>query len=77
MRKARVLTAEGRSGFRPSDIARKGVPQGRHAHGLLARGRNVIENFLPGWTDVVMRVIRGNLGRRSGGTAVAPAGAQA
>ena len=72
-----VVTVLERDAFPQSDIARKGVPQGRHAHGLLARGRNVIENFLPGWTDVVMRVIRGNLGRRSGGTAVAPAGAQA
>ena len=40
--------------FRGSDIPRKGVPQGRHAHGLLARGRNVIENFFPGWTDEVV-----------------------
>jgi 2-polyprenyl-6-methoxyphenol hydroxylase-like FAD-dependent oxidoreductase len=30
------------------------VPQGRHAHGLLARGRSVIENFFPGWTDEVV-----------------------
>ncbi|MDI1263822.1 MAG: monooxygenase, partial [bacterium] len=26
----------------------------RHAHGLLARGRAVIENFFPGWTDEVV-----------------------
>jgi hypothetical protein len=37
-----------------SDVPRKGVPQGRHAHGLLARGRSVIENFFPGWTDEVV-----------------------
>ena len=36
-----------------TDVPRKGVPQGRHAHGLLARGRSVIENFFPGWTDEV------------------------
>jgi hypothetical protein len=40
--------------FRHSDVPRKGVPQGRHAHGLLARGRSVIENFFPGWTDEVV-----------------------
>ena len=30
---------------------RKGVPQGRHAHGLLARGREVLEQFFPGFTQ--------------------------
>jgi 2-polyprenyl-6-methoxyphenol hydroxylase-like FAD-dependent oxidoreductase len=37
-----------------TDVSRKGVPQGDHAHGLLARGRNVIEAFFPGWTDEVV-----------------------
>lgn len=37
-----------------TDRPRKGVPQGRHAHGLLARGRAVIEGFFPGWTDEVV-----------------------
>ena len=27
---------------------RKGVPQGRHTHGLLARGREVLEQLFPG-----------------------------
>ena len=49
-----VVTVLERDGFPQSDIARKGVPQGRHAHGLLARGRNVIESFFPGWTDEVV-----------------------
>jgi 2-polyprenyl-6-methoxyphenol hydroxylase-like FAD-dependent oxidoreductase len=43
-----------RDSFPASDIPRKGVPQGRHAHGLLARGREVIEEFFPGWTDEVV-----------------------
>ena len=30
------------------------VPQGRQAHGLLSRGRKVIENFFPSWTDEVV-----------------------
>ena len=30
------------------------MPQGRHAHGLLARGGAVIEEFFPGWTNEVV-----------------------
>jgi flavin-dependent dehydrogenase len=37
-----------------ADVPRKGVPQGRHGHGLLARGRDVIESFFPGWSDEVV-----------------------
>jgi hypothetical protein len=29
---------------------RKGVPQGRHAHALLSRGREILEDFFPGLT---------------------------
>jgi 2-polyprenyl-6-methoxyphenol hydroxylase-like FAD-dependent oxidoreductase len=32
-------------------VARRGVPQGRHAHGLLARGREALEELFPGLTD--------------------------
>jgi 2-polyprenyl-6-methoxyphenol hydroxylase-like FAD-dependent oxidoreductase len=49
-----TVTVLERDAFPVSDIPRQGVPQGRHAHGLLARGRNVIENFFPGWTDEVV-----------------------
>jgi 2-polyprenyl-6-methoxyphenol hydroxylase-like FAD-dependent oxidoreductase len=49
-----VVTVLERDTFPLSDVPRKGVPQGRHAHGLLARGRAVIENFFPGWTDEVV-----------------------
>lgn len=49
-----VVTVLERDNFPVSDVARKGVPQGRHAHGLLARGRAVIEDFFPGWTDEVV-----------------------
>lgn len=31
-------------------VARKGVPQATHAHGLLARGREIIESLCPGFT---------------------------
>ena len=33
---------------------RKGVPQGRHAHGLLARGREVLEQLFPGFTEAIV-----------------------
>jgi 2-polyprenyl-6-methoxyphenol hydroxylase-like FAD-dependent oxidoreductase len=48
------VTVLERDAFPLSDDPRKGVPQGRHAHGLLARGRDVIEEFFPGWTDEVV-----------------------
>lgn len=31
-------------------VDRKGVPQGEHSHGLLARGRQVLEGLFPGFT---------------------------
>jgi 2-polyprenyl-6-methoxyphenol hydroxylase-like FAD-dependent oxidoreductase len=49
-----AVTVLERDTFPVADIPRKGVPQGRHAHGLLARGRTVIEDFFPGWTDEVV-----------------------
>ena len=48
------VTVLERDVFPADDIPRKGVPQGRHAHGLLARGCDVIESFFPGWTDEVV-----------------------
>ena len=32
-------------------VARRGVPQGRHAHAILAAGRRRIEAWFPGITD--------------------------
>jgi len=34
---------------------RKGVPQGRHAHGLLARGGEVLEQLFPGLTEEMVQ----------------------
>jgi 2-polyprenyl-6-methoxyphenol hydroxylase-like FAD-dependent oxidoreductase len=34
---------------------RKGVPQGRHAHALLAAGREALEGFFPGLTDKLVQ----------------------
>jgi flavin-dependent dehydrogenase len=33
---------------------RRGVPQGRHVHVLLARGRAVLEQHFPGFTEEVV-----------------------
>jgi 2-polyprenyl-6-methoxyphenol hydroxylase-like FAD-dependent oxidoreductase len=41
--------------FPETPTARKGLPQGRHAHVLLGRGRGVIERFLPGLTGELAR----------------------
>lgn len=30
---------------------RRGAPQGRHAHGLLAKGQEILEDFFPGFTQ--------------------------
>src|SRR5262245_44253665 len=49
-----VVTVLERHTIPLTDIPSKGAPQGRHAHGLLSRGRNVIEHFFPGWTDAVV-----------------------
>src|SRR5262245_39180415 len=35
--------------------ARQGVPQARHAHALLERGRGVMERLLPGLTEALIR----------------------
>jgi 2-polyprenyl-6-methoxyphenol hydroxylase-like FAD-dependent oxidoreductase len=58
-----TVTVLERDTFPVSDVPRKGVPQGRHAHGLLARGRYVIEHFFPGWTDEVVAAggVRGDI----------------
>ncbi len=38
-----------------ADDGRRGVPQGRHLHGLLARGAEVIEELFPGVLDDMVR----------------------
>jgi 2-polyprenyl-6-methoxyphenol hydroxylase-like FAD-dependent oxidoreductase len=40
-----------RDGLPSEAIPRKGVPHGRHAHGLLARGREALEELFPGLTE--------------------------
>ncbi len=44
---------------------RKGIPQGRHVHGLMARGRTIIEALFPGITDELMSLgaIPANMGK--------------
>ena len=44
-----------RDHFPETPTARKGLPQGRHVHVLLERGRGVLERFLPGLTDELVR----------------------
>ena len=44
-----------RDRFPETPAARKGLPQGRHAHGLLERGRQTLERLLPGLTEELVR----------------------
>lgn len=53
------LTLLDRDHLPPPGEQRKGVPQGRHAHGLLARGRTALEELFPGVTEEL--VARGAL----------------
>jgi 2-polyprenyl-6-methoxyphenol hydroxylase-like FAD-dependent oxidoreductase len=59
---ARVTIIE-RDAIPPLGEHRKGVPQGQHAHGLLARGREILDDFFPGITDelVAKGAIRGDV----------------
>ena len=40
-----------RDSFPTAGEQRKGVPQGRHAHGVLARGLQIMEDYFPGLTE--------------------------
>jgi 2-polyprenyl-6-methoxyphenol hydroxylase-like FAD-dependent oxidoreductase len=44
-----------RDRFPETPTARKGLPQGRHVHVLLGRGRRVLETLLPGLTDELVQ----------------------
>jgi 2-polyprenyl-6-methoxyphenol hydroxylase-like FAD-dependent oxidoreductase len=57
-----TVTIVERDAFPAVDVPRKGVPQGRHTHGLLARGRAVLEQFFPGYSDEVVSESGGLLG---------------
>ena len=45
-----------------ADTPRKGVPQARHTHGLLARGAAILEEFFPGYKAEVVTQSGGLLG---------------
>src|SRR5215212_11310769 len=47
---ARVTLIE-RDQIARSSEPRKGVPQGPHTHGLLVRGRSILEDLFPGLVD--------------------------
>jgi 2-polyprenyl-6-methoxyphenol hydroxylase-like FAD-dependent oxidoreductase len=44
-----------RDRFTETPAARKGLPQGRHAHALLERGRRLMERYLPGLTGELVQ----------------------
>jgi|SRR5208337_2552239 len=57
-----AVTVLERDGFPGADTPRKGIPQGRHTHGLLARGSAVLEEFFPGYNNEVVTQSGGLLG---------------
>jgi 2-polyprenyl-6-methoxyphenol hydroxylase-like FAD-dependent oxidoreductase len=57
-----VVTVLERDAFPDADAPRKGVPQGRHTHGLLARGSAVLEEFFPGYNSEVVAQSGGLIG---------------
>jgi 2-polyprenyl-6-methoxyphenol hydroxylase-like FAD-dependent oxidoreductase len=50
-----AVTLLERDTFPETPAARTGLPQGRHAHALLERGRRIVERFLPGLTEELVR----------------------
>ncbi|WP_250475623.1 monooxygenase [Caballeronia sp. GAFFF1] len=56
------VTVLERDAFPSADVPRKGVPQGRHAHGLLARGSAVLEDLFPGYSGEVVAQSGGLIG---------------
>jgi 2-polyprenyl-6-methoxyphenol hydroxylase-like FAD-dependent oxidoreductase len=57
-----TVTVLERDAFPVADMPRKGVPQGRHTHGLLARGSTILEEFFPGYEHEVVAQSGGLLG---------------
>ncbi|WOD18841.1 FAD-dependent oxidoreductase [Paraburkholderia kirstenboschensis] len=57
-----LVTVLERDAFPDADAPRKGVPQGRHTHGLLARGSAVLEEFFPGYNSEVVAQSGGLIG---------------
>jgi len=57
-----AVTVLERDAFPVADAPRKGVPQGRHIHGLLARGSAILEEFFPGYSNGVVTQRGGLLG---------------
>ncbi|BAO90475.1 NAD(P)/FAD-dependent oxidoreductase [Caballeronia cordobensis] len=57
----RVTVLE-RDAFPATDAPRKGVPQGRHTHGLLARGSAIFEAFFPRYNSEVVALSGGLIG---------------
>ncbi|HEY8491058.1 MAG TPA: monooxygenase [Dehalococcoidia bacterium] len=61
------VTLVERDAFPPAGEHRRGVPQGRHVHALLAKGREILEAFFPGFTQdlVDQGALLGDVGRHA------------
>jgi 2-polyprenyl-6-methoxyphenol hydroxylase-like FAD-dependent oxidoreductase len=56
-----------RDSFPPEGEHRRGVPQGRHTHGLLASGCQILERFFPGISNELIDAgaVQGDIARDS------------
>src|SRR5271166_6558768 len=61
------VTLVERDAFPPAGEPRRGVPQGRHTHGLLVSGGQVLERFFPGvWSELMDGgAVKGDIARDS------------
>jgi 2-polyprenyl-6-methoxyphenol hydroxylase-like FAD-dependent oxidoreductase len=50
-----------RDTFPAPGVNRKGVPQGKHTHVLLERGRKTMESYFPGLTDELTHLGAANI----------------
>ena len=59
------VTVVDRDCFPLEDVCRRGVPQGRHAHGLLASGRRALELLFPGICEHLVQrgAVAGDIGQ--------------
>ena len=51
-----TVTVVERDTLPDTPVNRRGVPQGRHLHGLLGRGAQILEQFFPGFLDELAAV---------------------
>ena len=60
----RTVTVIERDELPDDPVTRRGVPQGRHPHALLARGAHILDELFPGLLDELVAAGAPGFGRR-------------